>query len=141
MMDDLYNRVARRQRGGEQGFTLIELLVVITVLAILGAIVIFNVTGVANKGRAAACSTEVAAVQAAVDQAINDNGGENLPASFPVSSGDMGSGGNDLKWLNTQGYLHTVPQSCSPFTITPNPVVRAGVTVNVYNVTGTAKAS
>src|SRR6202521_1245635 len=121
-MDDLFNRAARRQRSGEQGFTLIELLVVITVLAILGAIVIINVTGVANKGRAAACSTEVATVQVAVDQAINDNGGEQLPATFPVTNGDMSIAGNDLKWLNTQGYLHSIPQSCSPFTITPNPV-------------------
>src|ERR1700730_1413056 len=107
MMDGLYNRVARRQRGGEQGFTLIELLVVITVLAILGAIVIFNVTGVANKGRAAACSTEIATVQAAVDQAINDNGGEQLPLAFPAKSGDMGTGNNpatsDLAWLSNQG--------------------------------------
>jgi prepilin-type N-terminal cleavage/methylation domain-containing protein len=140
-MDDLYNRAARRHRSGEQGFTLIELLVVITVLAILGAIVIFNVTGVANKGRAAACSTEVATVQAAVDQAINDNGGEQLPNAFPVSNGDMSTGGNDLTWLKANGYLHSTPQSCSPFTITPNPVTRGGVTVNVYNVTGTAKAS
>ena len=144
-MHDLSNRAARRHRSGEQGFTLIELLVVITVLAILGAIVIFNVTGVANKGRAAACSSEVAAVQVAVDQAINDNGGEQLPAAFPVKTGDMGTGNNpatsDLAWLSNQGYLHSIPQSCSPFTITPNPVTRGGVTVNVYNITGTAKAS
>jgi|ERR1700736_2253938 len=139
MMDDLYNRVARRQRSGEQGFTLIELLVVITVLAILGAIVIFNVTGVANKGRAAACTTEVATVQAAVDNAINDNGGEQLPGTFPTGTDMSTSGG--LNWLHDQGYLHSVPSSCKSFTLTSTAVPRGSVTVNVYNVTGIAKAS
>ena len=80
-------------------------------------------------------------VSKAAVQAINDNGGEQLPNAFPVSNGDMSTGGNDLTWLKANGYLHSTPQSCSPFTITPNPVTRGGVTVNVYNVTGTAKAS
>jgi len=56
-MDNLYNRVSRRQRG-EGGFTLIELLVVIAILAILAFIVIFNVTGVTNRGNSSACVTD-----------------------------------------------------------------------------------
>jgi prepilin-type N-terminal cleavage/methylation domain-containing protein len=139
-MDDLNNRVARQRRSGEQGFTLIELLVVITVLAILGAIVIFNVTGVANKGRAAACSTDIATVQVAVNQAINDNGGEALPPSFPSTNGDMKTTG-DLKWLVDQKYLNTAPASCSPFTITESQVTRgtggSAATVTAETVSGT----
>ena len=80
-MNDLYVRVARRRRPGESGFTLIELLVVVAVLAILAAIVIFNVVGVANKGRSAACKTDQQTIQTAVDAYYNDlgtNGGTSL---------------------------------------------------------------
>ena len=71
-MDNLYNRVSRRQRG-EGGFTLIELLVVIAILAILAFIVIFNVTGVTNRGNSSACVTDGRSVQTGVDAYINDS--------------------------------------------------------------------
>ena len=71
-MDNLYNRVSRRQRG-EGGFTLIELLVVIAILAILAFIVIFNVTGVTNRGNSSACVTDGRTVQTGVDAYINDS--------------------------------------------------------------------
>src|SRR5579862_2223033 len=73
-MDDLYNRVSRRRRSGQKGFTLIELLVVIAVLAVLAAIVIFNVTGVVNRGNNAACVTDLKTVQTASDAYFSDNG-------------------------------------------------------------------
>jgi prepilin-type N-terminal cleavage/methylation domain-containing protein len=72
-MDDLYNRVARRRRSGQRGFTLIELLVVIAVLAVLAAIVIFNVTGVVNRGTSAACLTDLETVQTASDAYYSDD--------------------------------------------------------------------
>ena len=72
-MDDVFNRVARRRRRGDQGgFTLIELLVVIAVLAVLATIVIFNVVGVANRGRASACATDLKTIQTASDAYYND---------------------------------------------------------------------
>jgi prepilin-type N-terminal cleavage/methylation domain-containing protein len=81
-MDDLFNRVARRRRRGDQaGFTLIELLVVIAVLAVLATIVIFNVVGVANRGRAAACVTDLKSIQTASDAYVNDIG------KYPTASG------------------------------------------------------
>ena len=72
-MDDQFNRVARRRRSGQQGFTLIELLVVIAVLAVLAAIVIFNVTGVSNRGSTASCNTDLKTVQTASDAYYNAN--------------------------------------------------------------------
>jgi prepilin-type N-terminal cleavage/methylation domain-containing protein len=100
-MDDLYMRVARRRRRGEEGFTLIELLVVIAVLAVLAFIVIFNVTGVANRGNAAACATDVKSVQTAVDSYLNDNPGAVLTTGSPM---------NATVWTAiVPTYLHTAP--------------------------------
>jgi prepilin-type N-terminal cleavage/methylation domain-containing protein len=72
-MDNLFNRVSRRRRRGEGGFTLIELLVVIAVLAVLATIVIFNVAGVANRGRSSACATDLKSIQTASDAYYNDS--------------------------------------------------------------------
>src|SRR5437660_908947 len=101
-MDDLFMRVAKRRRRGEGGFTLIELLVVIAVLAVLAFIVIFNVTGVKNKGNAAACATDVKSVQTAVDSYINDGSKAGaLTVGAPIPAGDW----TDL----VPNYLHTAP--------------------------------
>jgi prepilin-type N-terminal cleavage/methylation domain-containing protein len=81
-MDDLYNRVARRRHSGQQGFTLIELLVVIAVLAVLAGIVIFNVTGVTNRGALAACQTDLKTVQTASDAFYADSA---IPHTYPGS--------------------------------------------------------
>jgi prepilin-type N-terminal cleavage/methylation domain-containing protein len=133
-MDDLYNRVARRHRRDEAGFTLIELLVVIAVLAILGAIVIFNVTGVANRGKAAACNTDVQTLQSAVDGAISDAAAGGTPAQLPsfLTTGDMTKG--DLAALASNGYIHTVPNSCTTFTLTQTTGTQTGVPI--FTVTG-----
>lgn len=129
-MDDLYNRVARRNRKGESGFTLIELLVVIAVLAILGAIVIFNVTGVAKSGKTAACHTDVQTVQTALDQAIANNeanGGTGLPQGM----GNGLSGTADIAWLVSNGYLHTSPTNCGTWTITTGTSPSGGTSYTV----------
>jgi general secretion pathway protein G len=85
IMDDLYNRVSRRRRSGQKGFTLIELLVVIAILAVLAAIVIFNVTGVVNQGKTAACQTDEGTVQTASDTYYADYGV--YPTSFTSVNG------------------------------------------------------
>jgi prepilin-type N-terminal cleavage/methylation domain-containing protein len=84
-MDDVFNRVARRRRRGDQGgFTLIELLVVIAVLAVLATIVIFNVAGVANRGRSSACATDLKSIQTASDAYYNDNTNQ-----YPTTGGTV----------------------------------------------------
>ena len=99
-MDDLFNRVARRRRGGQRGFTLIELLVVIAVLAILAAIVIFNVTGVANRGSSASCATDLKTVQTASDAYYNANG------SYATTGG---AAGTLTQSLLQPTYMHSWP--------------------------------
>jgi prepilin-type N-terminal cleavage/methylation domain-containing protein len=99
-MDDLYNRVARRRHSGQKGFTLIELLVVIAVLAVLAAIVIFNVTGVVNRGNAAACNTDLKTVQTASDAYFSDN------TKYATAGGGAGTlVSADL----VPTYIHTFP--------------------------------
>lgn len=104
-MDDLYNRVARRRRSGQRGFTLIELLVVIAVLAVLAAIVIFNVTGVVNRGNNAACKTDLATVQTASDAYFSDNG------SYPANVAAL-----------VPAYIHTAPTDLGTVTWTSGTV-------------------
>lgn len=94
-MDDLYNRVARRRHSGQQGFTLIELLVVIAILAVLAGIVIFNVTGVTNRGKLAACQTDLQTVQTASDAFYSDSGN---PGAYPANLAAL-----------VPNYIHTAP--------------------------------
>jgi prepilin-type N-terminal cleavage/methylation domain-containing protein len=54
-----------KQRKQDDGFTLVELLVVIAILGILAGIVVFSVSGVGDKGQAAACKTEKSVLQTA----------------------------------------------------------------------------
>ena len=132
-MDDLYNRVARRRRPGESGFTLIELLVVVAVLAILAAIVIFNVVGVANKGRTAACKTDEQTIQTAVDSYYNDlgtNGGTSLypdsHAPGDTANPGVGDAVNYTELLGTKSvgspavtvgpWIHTTPPETFQYT-------------------------
>ncbi len=99
-MDDLYVRVARRRRRGQQGFTLIELLVVIAVLAVLAGIVIFNVVGVTNRGASSACATDLKSVQTASDSYYNDH------TAYATSGGGAGT---LISTSLAPAYLHTYP--------------------------------
>ena len=56
----------------EKGFTLIEILIAIALLGILSAVVIPNVTGYLSKGEEQAFKSDVASVQAAVDNYYGD---------------------------------------------------------------------
>jgi prepilin-type N-terminal cleavage/methylation domain-containing protein len=100
-MDNLFNRVARRRRHGQQGFTLIELLVVIAVLAILALIVIFNVTGVTNRGSSAQCATDLKSVQTASDAYQGDH------QSYATGTGSANAA--LVQGLLVPYYLHTWP--------------------------------
>jgi prepilin-type N-terminal cleavage/methylation domain-containing protein len=145
MMDNLYNRVARRRRG-EGGFTLIELLVVIAILAILAFIVIFNVTGVTNRGNSAACQTDVKTAQTAVDAFLNDNGttvaiGTVYPGGAVGSIKDDAEAGSTAPtntfWKNlVPNYIHSVPKTseCATMTLA---YANGTTDTNGYSVSGT----
>ena len=112
-MDDLFNHVARRRRANQQGFTLIELLVVIAVLAILAAIVLFNVIGVTNRGASSSCKTDTESVQTAVDGYYGDNN-----YTYPSADGKSTvSEAVDLSKL-VPTYLHTNPANGESFKFT-----------------------
>jgi prepilin-type N-terminal cleavage/methylation domain-containing protein len=112
-MDRLRQPLLRQRRRGEQGFTLIELLVVIAVLAILAAIVIFNVVGVANKGKSNACQTDIQSTQTAVDAYLNDNpttsiGSNPFGVSGTTTSQTLGASWVGWSALKPQ-YIHSIP--------------------------------
>jgi type IV pilus assembly protein PilA len=62
-------------KSGEKGFTLIELLVVISILGVLAAVVILNVTKYIGSGKNEAATTELANVQTAVSAYMYDHTG------------------------------------------------------------------
>jgi prepilin-type N-terminal cleavage/methylation domain-containing protein len=69
-----FTRVPARRRP-EAGFTLIELLIVIVVLGVLSGIVLFGVGRFRSDANAAACQSDLSAVNAAADayQAVTGN--------------------------------------------------------------------
>ena len=62
-------------KTGQKGFTLIELLVVISILGVLAAVVVLNVTKYIGSGKTQAAATELANVQSAVAAYMYDNSG------------------------------------------------------------------
>ena len=66
-------RVHRRTKN-ESGFTLIELLIVIVILGVLSGIVVFAVSGIQDRGNAAACKTDKKTVLVAVEAYYAKNG-------------------------------------------------------------------
>lgn len=61
-------------RKNESGFTLIELLIVIVILGVLSGIVVFSVSGITNRGDAAACAASLKTVQVASEAYYAQNG-------------------------------------------------------------------
>jgi general secretion pathway protein G len=124
------NRVQRRHRRSESGFTLIELLVVIAILGVLAGIVVFNVTGVSDRGSTAACRTDVSTIQAAVDAYRNNPTNGKPPGSANPASLNPGPPPPDMATLTANGaYLHSNPTACATYNINQT----------TGNVTATAK--
>ncbi len=96
----------RPDHRSQSGFTLIELLVVIAVLAILAAIVIFNVTGVSDKGNKTRCATDLHTMQVASDTYYYNN---NKYATSDGNPGIVGSPAALQQGLLAPGYVHSWP--------------------------------
>jgi general secretion pathway protein G len=75
----MLNRI-REARKNQAGFTLIELLIVIVILGVLSGIVVFAVAGIQNRGHLAACKSDRASVEVAVEAFYAKNG--TYPASI-----------------------------------------------------------
>jgi len=76
-------------KSGEKGFTLIELLVVISILGVLAAVVVLNVTKYVGAGKDQAAATELANVQTAIAAYMYDQASSAFPAGDYSGAGGM----------------------------------------------------
>ena len=87
---------AKRGSRGEKGFTLVELLIVFTLLGVLAAIMIPNVSNLIDYGHDQAALAEKSIVQTAMDTmmaktnsaTVNESATTNDMATFPAALGD-----------------------------------------------------
>ncbi|MDD5313125.1 MAG: type II secretion system protein [Dehalococcoidia bacterium] len=78
-------------KSGEKGFTLIELLVVISILAVLAAVVVLNVTKYIGAGCTEAAATEMHNIQTAVAAYMYDNSGAAPSSTSQLTSYFIGT--------------------------------------------------
>jgi len=75
---------AKKGSRGEKGFTLVELLIVFTLLGVLAAIMIPNVSGLVGYGQTSAAEAELSIIQTAMDTMMAK---ENVSSVTPVDAG------------------------------------------------------
>jgi prepilin-type N-terminal cleavage/methylation domain-containing protein len=73
-------------RKGEKGFTLVELLIVFTLLGVLAAIMIPNVSGLIGYGHTQSAATELSIVQTAMDSMMAKENHATVTATVATSN-------------------------------------------------------
>jgi type IV pilus assembly protein PilA len=91
---------------GQKGFTLIELLVVISILGVLAAVVVLNITRYIGAGEEQASATELANVQTAVSAYMYDH--TESVYSGPSSIGPSASGALSPYFLGNPGRSYNI---------------------------------
>jgi prepilin-type N-terminal cleavage/methylation domain-containing protein len=96
-MGNLFMIIEKKFRYEEKGFTLLELLVIISVLGILAAVTIPNVTKFINVGDVSTAKAELSSVRTGVNAAMADAGtaicGGGSLTSTTLAEDNRGSGG------------------------------------------------
>ena len=108
----MFDRV-RAARLKEGGFTLIELLIVIVILGILAAVVVFSVNGIQDRGKKAACQSDMATVTTAVEASYAKNGAWPASVAALVSEGFLRSPGPTDVTVGAGGAVSYVTTICT----------------------------
>jgi type II secretory pathway pseudopilin PulG len=97
----------------------VELLVVITILGVLAAIVLFNISGVSASAACNAMKTDGATIQSAADLYYNNTG--NYPDTVADKPSPLAGEGVDITKLKTANLLHQSPPATEAFTYKASP--------------------
>ncbi len=100
------NRIVKRHSRGEKGFTLVELLIVFTLLAVLAAIMIPNISGFLAYGHTQAAAAELSIVQTAMDSMMAKENATSVNVTSTATSDMAAFPDNSLTPLYP-GYVRT----------------------------------
>lgn len=105
-------RLFRKMRKGEKGFTLVELLVVFTLLSVLAAIILPNVSTLLGYGHQQAADAELSVVQTAMDAMMALEDTANVTVTTTTKDMSAFPTGNPLYPLYLRNATTTGNYSC-----------------------------